>query len=79
MPTVVFFHENAGSIYYIFIEDIGNRLLYAEHYYQYCKVNFVMVAYRGYSDSTGKPTEAGLQLDGEAIINAVMRRNDIDT
>lgn len=32
-----------------------------------------------YSDSTGKPTENGLMLDGEAVVNHAFKRNDIDT
>jgi hypothetical protein len=39
-----------------------------EHYYNYLHVNIVIVAYRGYSDSTGVPTEGGLMLDGECIL-----------
>lgn len=36
------------------------------------KVNVVLVAYRGYSDSEGVPTEKGLMLDGEAIVDHLL-------
>ena len=31
--------------------------------------DIVLVAYRGFSDSNGEPSESGLQLDAEAIID----------
>jgi hypothetical protein len=39
-----------------------------EYYYNRVYVNVVLVAYRGFSDSTGKPTEKGIMIDGEAIL-----------
>lgn len=36
------------------------------------KVNVVIVAYRGYGLSTGEPSENGIMLDSEAIINYLM-------
>ena len=37
-----------------------------------------MVAYRGYSNSEGKPTEAGLELDAEAVFNFALNCSLID-
>ncbi len=33
------------------------------------EVNLVVFAYRGYSNSTGSPTEEGLKLDALAILD----------
>ncbi|CAD8056693.1 unnamed protein product [Paramecium sonneborni] len=70
VPTVVFFHENAGNI--------GWRLEYAQQYYDRVKCNFVIVAYRGYTESTGTPHQRGIQKDAEAITNYVFNNLNID-
>ncbi|CAD8082735.1 unnamed protein product [Paramecium sonneborni] len=70
VPTIIFFHENAGNI--------GTRLQFLEFYFNQVKCNILIIAYRGYSDSTGKPSEQGLKLDGESIINYLFDRDDID-
>lgn len=67
VPTVVFFHENAGSRF-ANKSDIGARLDFAQLMIQQVKCNFLMVAYRGYSDSEGTPSEEGLKHDGIAIM-----------
>jgi hypothetical protein len=46
-----------SSIWYI---DIGTRIPYMEYYYNMLKFNIMLIAYRGYSDSSGEPTEEGL-------------------
>ncbi|MEM9740744.1 MAG: alpha/beta hydrolase [Pseudomonadota bacterium] len=56
-PTVLFFHGNAARIdldggRYEALSDAG--------------LGFLAVAYRGYSGSTGQPSEAGLHMDAEA-------------
>lgn len=58
--TVVFMHENAGNI--------GLRLDWFELAYHKLGVNIVSVAYRGYSRSTGSPSEAGMLKDAEAMV-----------
>ena len=60
---MIFFHENAGNI--------GLRLDYFQWIYNRSNADILTVAYRGYSDSTGKPSEEGLQLDARAIIKYV--------
>jgi fermentation-respiration switch protein FrsA (DUF1100 family) len=48
--------------------------------YEKVRCNFLIVAYRGYSNSEGVPSEAGIQLDGRAIMDyAVSRKDKIDT
>jgi fermentation-respiration switch protein FrsA (DUF1100 family) len=56
-------HENAGNI--------GLRLDFYEALFHELKVNVVTFAYRGYSDSEGHPTETGLKLDADAIVDYV--------
>ena len=60
---VVFFHENAGNI--------GLRLAYFQHLYHELGVDILAFAYRGYSESTGTPTEAGLKSDAHAMMKYV--------
>jgi len=70
-PTVVIFQGNAGNI--------GYRIPFLRSLNQECNVNALIVAYRGYSYSEGKPTEKGLQQDSIAIMDHVFSRRDIDT
>ncbi|EAR95417.2 alpha/beta hydrolase family protein (macronuclear) [Tetrahymena thermophila SB210] len=71
VATVVYFHENAGNI--------GTRIFYMKEYNNQANVNVVLVAYRGYSNSEGEPSEDGLMIDAEAILTHVFSRTDIDT
>ena len=52
VPTIVFFHENAGNI--------GTRLPFIKTYMERIQCNFLIVAYRGFSDSEGVPSEEGI-------------------
>jgi pimeloyl-ACP methyl ester carboxylesterase len=65
--TIVFMHENAGNIG---LRMDYFQLLYAQGY------NIMCVAYRGYSESTGIPTERGLKLDGIAISECIRQQRD---
>jgi len=62
-PTVVFYHENAGNI--------GTRLTHISYYTQLKSTNVLIVAYRGYSESEGVPTEEGIKLDSIAILDFI--------
>lgn len=54
-------HENAGNL--------GLRLPYFKHLIDNLEVNILAMAYRGFSYSDDvPPNEAGLKLDGEAIL-----------
>jgi alpha-beta hydrolase superfamily lysophospholipase len=44
------------------------RMEYFEILYKCLGVNIVAVAYRGYSNSEGSPSEAGLVMDAEAAV-----------
>ncbi|KRW99830.1 hypothetical protein PPERSA_10949 [Pseudocohnilembus persalinus] len=68
-PTILYYHENAGNI--------GTRLYFLNAYYQN-GYNVMLIAYRGYSDSEGIPSESGLYLDAQAILDHLFNRNDID-
>ncbi|EGR28358.1 hypothetical protein IMG5_177050 [Ichthyophthirius multifiliis] len=71
-PTVVFFHENAGNI--------GHRLYYLKNYFENVKVNILIIAYRGYSnsDEVQQINEQGLQIDSKAIIQYAFKCPQID-
>lgn len=70
MPAVIIVFEKTL--------DIGTRIFYMEYYFKIVQVNILLVAYRGYSDSTGVANEAGLQLDGEAIVDYALNNDQID-
>ena len=67
--TVIFFHGNAGNI--------GTRLPNIEVMVKVMKCNVLIVAYRGYSNSEGTPSEEGLKLDAEASLEWAQSRKDI--
>tara|TARA_B100002051_G_scaffold6015_1_gene5054 strand:+ start:341 stop:1135 length:795 start_codon:yes stop_codon:yes gene_type:complete len=54
--TLVFFHGNAG--------DLKNRI-YKLNLIKDFDINFLIVAYRGFSGNKGKPTEEGLYEDAK--------------
>ena len=57
--TILLFHGNAGSL--------ENRI-YKLNHFKDLKVNFLIVAWRGFSGNRGKPTEAGLYIDAKSAI-----------
>ena len=57
--TILFFHGNAGSL--------GNRT-YKLNHFKDLNVNFLIIAWRGFSGNEGKPNEKGLYEDGESAI-----------
>lgn len=70
-PTIVFFHGNAGNI--------GQRLSNAHYFYNHCGCNVLLVEYRGYGLSEGHASEKGFYKDGEAAVDHLLTRSDIDT
>ena len=64
VPTIIYFHGNAGNM--------GFRLKNAMGMFSKSGVNVLMMDYRGYGKSTGVPTEAGLNMDGDAVIEYAM-------
>jgi fermentation-respiration switch protein FrsA (DUF1100 family) len=64
--VLVWYHGNAGNI--------ADRLDNARLFVQRLGVDIVLVDYRGYGLSQGKPDERGLYLDGVAIYDTVVAR-----
>ncbi len=63
--TVLFFHGNAGSL--------ENRIHKLNHFHK-MDVNFLIIAWRGFSGNKGKPSEEGLYKDGRSGINWLVRK-----
>ncbi len=57
--TIVYFHGNAGKL--------ENRI-YKLNYFKEMDVNFLIIAWRGFSGNNGKPSEKGLYEDGKSAI-----------
>ncbi len=56
-PLIIYFHGNAGNLY--------GRFEYAQQLFD-MNQDVLLVSYRGYSKSTGKPNEQGIYIDGES-------------
>lgn len=69
-PSVIFFHGNAGNI--------GNRIFNALTVQTECVCNVLLVEYRGYGNSTGVPSEVGLQLDSLCALDFLRSNSAID-
>ena len=57
--TILFLHGNAGSL--------ENRIHKINHFND-MDVNFLIVAWRGFSGNEGKPTENGLYIDAKSAV-----------
>lgn len=64
-PILIYFHGNAGNIYHRFNDA---QMLYK------MGLNVLLVSYRGYAKSSGKPSEKGIYKDGEAALKFVRDR-----
>ena len=63
--TILFFHGNAGSL--------ENRIHKLNHFRD-MSVNFLIIAWRGFSGNEGKPSETGLYEDGESAIKWLIKK-----
>ena len=63
--TLVYFHGNAGSL--------ENRIHKLNHFKD-MNINFLIIAWRGFSGNKGKPTEQGLYEDGKSAIEWLMKK-----
>eukprot|EP00252_Welwitschia_mirabilis_P018989 TRINITY_DN4274_c0_g1_i2.p1 TRINITY_DN4274_c0_g1~~TRINITY_DN4274_c0_g1_i2.p1 ORF type:complete len:316 (+),score=42.05 TRINITY_DN4274_c0_g1_i2:362-1309(+) len=70
-PTILFFQENAGNI--------AHRLEYINIFLHRLKCNVFMLSYRGYGESDGYPSQAGIMKDAQAALDHLHQRTDIDT
>ena len=57
--TIVYFHGNAGRL--------DNRI-YKLNYFKNMDVNFLIIAWRGFSGNKGKPNEKGLYEDAKSAV-----------
>ena len=57
---------------------MGARLPNVELLVKKLNCNVLIVDYRGYGNSEGKPSEDGLRLDAEATLEYALNRDDID-
>lgn len=64
-PTVIYFHGNAGNM--------GFRLPNMTEMFKKCGVNVLSMDYRGYGSSTGTPSEKGINLDANAVIEFALK------
>ena len=68
LKTLLFFHGNAGSL--------ENRIHKINHFKE-MDINFLIIAWRGFSGNKGKPSEKGLYDDGQSAINW-LKNNGLD-
>lgn len=54
------------------------RLQNVAELYQNIKCNVVMLEYRGYGLSKGRPSESGLYMDARAALDFIASRNDFN-
>ena len=63
--TLVYFHGNAGSL--------ENRI-HKLNNFKNMNINFLIIAWRGFSGNNGKPTEEGLYIDGKSAIDWLIKK-----
>ncbi|KAI7869794.1 Alpha/Beta hydrolase protein [Spinellus fusiger] len=63
-PTVLCFHSHTGNM--------GHRLPIAQVLFKKLGYNVVMLSYRGYGLSEGKPSEKGLLIDAETALDYIL-------
>jgi len=63
--TILFLHGNAGSL--------ENRIHKINHF-KNMNVNFLIIAWRGFSGNKGKPSEKGLYLDARSAVEWLKSR-----
>ena len=63
--TLVYFHGNAGSL--------ENRIHKLNHFRD-MDINFLIIAWRGFSGNDGKPSEQGLYEDGKSAIDWLIKK-----
>ena len=68
LKTLLFFHGNAGSL--------ENRIHKLNHFKE-MDINFLIIAWRGFSGNKGKPSEKGLYDDGQSAIKW-LKNNGLD-
>ena len=67
--TIVYFHGNAGTL--------DNRIHKLNHFKD-MDVNFLIIAWLGFSGNEGNPSEKGLYIDGQSAINWTLKQGVIE-
>jgi hypothetical protein len=62
-PTVLMFHGNGGNH--------GHRIPLGKIFFGKMRCNVLMLSYRGYGHSEGTPSEKGLQVDAQTVLDYV--------
>ncbi|TDL20367.1 alpha/beta-hydrolase [Rickenella mellea] len=62
-PTVLMFHGNGGNA--------GHRIPLAKVFYLKLRCNVLMLSYRGYGLSEGSPSEKGIRIDAQTVLDYV--------
>eukprot|EP00455_Lapot_gusevi_P024909 TRINITY_DN2602_c0_g2_i4.p1 TRINITY_DN2602_c0_g2~~TRINITY_DN2602_c0_g2_i4.p1 ORF type:complete len:218 (-),score=23.03 TRINITY_DN2602_c0_g2_i4:20-673(-) len=57
---------------------MGFRLQHLLLFYEKLSCNIFIISYRGYGESQGEPSEAGLQLDAVAAMEYLLNREDVN-
>jgi len=70
IPTVIFFHGNAGNI--------GFRLDFASCLVESCHCNIILVEYRGFGSSAGSPNEKDFIADAVDWLKFVQQHEAVD-
>jgi len=68
--TLLWLHGNAGNI--------SHRVQQLRLLHDHTGVSILLLDYRGYGRSAGKPSEEGLYLDGEAAVAYLRSRQDLE-
>ncbi|KAK6536089.1 hypothetical protein TWF281_000335 [Arthrobotrys megalospora] len=66
--TILMFHGNAGNV--------GHRIPIAKVFAEQMGCNVLMLGYRGYGLSTGKPDEKGLKVDAETALDWIFKNDE---
>ena len=67
--TIIYFHGNAGTL--------DNRI-YKLNHFKDMEVNFLIIAWRGFSGNQGSPSEKGLYIDGQSAVNWALKQGVIE-
>jgi len=70
-PTLIYYKGN--------YRNIGNSMPKIVQFYQKFGCNIIISEYRGYGNSTGIPSEKGLQIDAETVLDYALNLKEIDT
>ena len=68
--TLIYFHGTDKNASFRLKKVIG--------LYNHCQCNILLLSYRGYGLSTGKPNERGVRIDAESAYRYLKRRGDVN-